>query len=98
MQNCILQKQIALEIIELSNFLDSQYRAKSNFRNHCYLRIAYDKATESKWDLTIQRPFVENADLKILSLALESLRSYKTDFSALLVDNQKSLTYRKKRK
>ena len=89
---------IITEIKKLSNLLDAQYNSELNFRNHCYLRIAYDCALNNKWDLVVNKPFVNNADIKILLTVQNSLRTYINDKKQLLTDNEKSLYFRKKAK
>ena len=91
MQRAVLIK----EIIKLSNLLDKQYYAQGRFRNHCYLRIAYDKVCNDKWDLQVKRPFIENAPVIKLNQALDYLKQYKVDYSILIEDNIQSLRYRK---
>lgn len=83
------------EIMKLSNLLDKQYYAQSRFRNHCYLRIAYDKVCNDKWDLQVKRPFIEHAPVIKLHQALEYLQKYRVNYSVLIEDNIQSLSFRK---
>ena len=85
-------------IKELSNELDELYKTELTFRNHCYLRIAFDNTIGDKWDLSIKRPFVKHADDRQIANALDLLNLYRNDKNSLLVHNQKSLFFRKKQK
>jgi hypothetical protein len=80
---------------QLANDLQKQY-IDLNFRNHCYLRIAYDNAVHSKWDTVVDRPFIANANLIQLTRAKWFLGLYKTDKELLLQHNKISLTFRNK--
>lgn len=84
------------EIKRLSNLLDKQYATELNFRNHCYLRIAYDRVVNNKWDLVVQKPFVKYADEDTLQRAIELLKLYVEDKKQLQADNEKSLEFRRK--
>ena len=84
------------EIIRLSNSLDAQYAAELNFRNHCYLRIAYDNAVNNKWDNVIAKPFIKNANEDQLNVALMLLKNYVTDKVVLNNHNLLSLKFRDK--
>ena len=84
------------EIIRLSNLLDAQYAAELNFRNHCYLRIAYDNAVNNKWDNVIAKPFIKNANEDQLNVALMLLKNYVTDKVVLNNHNLLSLKFRDK--
>ena len=84
------------EIIRLSNLLDAQYTAELNFRNHCYLRIAYDNAVNNKWDNVIAKPFIKNANEDQLNVALMLLNNYVTDKVILNSHNLLSLKFRDK--
>ena len=81
--------------IQLANELEKQY-PDLNFRNHCYLRIAYDNAVDAKWDTVISRPFTAKASLTQVNTANWFLSLYKTDKYLLLEHNKISLKYRKK--
>ena len=83
------------DIIRLSNLLDKQFTAELNFRNHCYLRIAYDNSVKNKWDNIIPKPFIKNAKEEQLKNALELLNHYVLDKQLLLDHNNNSLKYRK---
>ena len=82
-------------ISQLANDLEKQY-PDLNFRNHCYLRIAYDNAVDCKWDAVVDKPFTANASLEQRYTAAWFLKLYKTDKYLLLEHNKISLTYRKK--
>ena len=84
------------EIIRLSKLLDAQYAAELNFRNHCYLRIAYDNAVNYKWDNVIAKPFIKNANEDQLNVALMLLNNYVTDKVMLNNHNLLSLKFRDK--
>ena len=93
----IQQKNMLISTIKrLSNELDLQYSAELNFRNHCYLRIAYDNIVGNKWDVVIKRPFTKYATNNQLQNAAAALLLYKSDKKKLLTDNEKSLGFRKK--
>jgi hypothetical protein len=83
------------EIIRLSNLLDKQFAAELNFRNHCYLRIAYDNSVKNKWDNLIAKPFIKNAKEAQLKKALELLNHYVLDKQLLLEHNNISLKFRR---
>jgi hypothetical protein len=82
-------------IAQLAKDLEKQY-TDLNFRNHCYLRIAYDNAVDNKWDTVVDRPFTKNANPIELSIANALLMMYKIDQELLLEHNKISLTYRQK--
>ena len=84
------------EIIRLSNLLDEQYSKELNFRNHCYLRIAYDNSVSNKWDNVIPKPFVKHANDEQLKNVLMLLNSYVSNKQLLLKHNILSLQFRKK--
>ena len=86
------------EIKRMSNLLDTHYANKLNFRNHCYLRIAYDAVVQDKWDVKVNKPFVKYATENQLENALALLNTYFTDKQHLLADNEKSLLFREKSK
>lgn len=88
-------KQLADDIIVLSNVLDKQYDKALNFRNHCYLRIAFDVTVNNKWDTKVEKPFIKYASEAQLQSALALLRGYLLDKQLLLIDNEKSLAFRK---
>ena len=89
-------KNIAIATIKkLSNELDIQYNNQLNFRNHCYLRIAFDASVENKWDLIIKKPFTKYANDSQLQNVINLLLLYKIDTIRLLQDNERSLMYRK---
>lgn len=91
-----MKEELINQIKSLSNDLDKLYSDKVSFRNHCYLRIAYDNTCGDKWDLVVNRPFIKNATLLQLTISLSYLLRYKNDFTTLISDNTKSLQYRKK--
>ena len=82
-------------ITQLANDLQKQY-TDLNFRNHCYLRIAYDNAVDGKWDGLVDRPFTKNANSVQISIASAFLMMYKIDKELLLEHNRNSLTFRNK--
>ncbi len=82
------------EINRLSDMLDNQYNNELNFRNHCYLRIAYDNTTQDKWDIRVAKPFVKYATNMQLQSAVDLLNKYSSDKLILLSDNDKSLNFR----
>ena len=84
------------EIIRLSNLLDLKFATEMNFRNHCYLRIAYDNSVNNKWDNVIAKPFIKNANEEQLNNAAFLLNKYTSDKELLLKHNLISLTFRKK--
>ncbi|WP_395053252.1 acetyltransferase [Flavobacterium sp.] len=86
------------EIKRLSNLLDVKYNNELNFRNHCYLRIAFDATIGDKWDLKVKKPFVKNATEEQLTTVLQLLNKYIIDKNSLLFDNEKSLLFRENQK
>jgi hypothetical protein len=66
------------------------------FQNHCYWRIALDCVTGDRWNNRLEAPAYKNLETIQLLKVIECLESYKTDRNQLLVDNKKSLGYRKK--
>ena len=84
------------EIIRLSNLLDLKFATEMNFRNHCYLRIAYDNSVNNKWDNVIAKPFIKNANEEQLNNAAFLLNKYTLDKELLLKHNLVSLAFRKK--
>lgn len=87
--------QQILELKRLSIFLDKHYDNELNFRNHCYLRIAYDITTRDKWDNKVAKPFVKYANNVQLQNVIDLLKKYSSDKKSLLSDNEKSLNFRK---
>ena len=85
------------EIIRLSNLLDLQFATELNFRNHCYLRIAYDNTVKNKWNSVIEKPFIKNASDAALDNVLFLLNKYLLDKKILVLHNKISLEFRKKR-
>ena len=83
------------EIIRLSNLLDLKFATELNFRNHCYLRIAYDNSVNNKWDNVIAKPFIKNANEEQLNNAAFLLNKYTSDKELLLKHNLVSLAFRK---
>jgi hypothetical protein len=92
------KNELADKIKKLADELDVQYRKETTWRNHCYLRIAYDNAANAKWNTVIKSPFIEFATDKQLKDALSNLKIYKTNKKQLETDNEKSLEFRKKAK
>ena len=83
------------EIKRLSNTLEKQFETQLNFKNHCYLRIAYDNTANNKWDNVIAKPFIKNANEMQLKNAVFLLNKYTSDKELLLKHNLKSLGFRK---
>ena len=84
------------EIKQLSNSLEKQFETQLNFKNHCYLRIAYDNTANNKWDNVIAKPFIKNANEAQLKNAVFLLNKYTSDRELLLKHNLVSLAFRKK--
>lgn len=84
-----------MSILEKANDLEKMY-PKLNFRNHCYLRIAYDNVVQAKWDTILERPFISKANLLQITQANELLESYRNNIELLLEHNLNSLCYRNK--
>ena len=94
----ILKKDdLVREIKRLSNLLDAHYNSQLNFRNHCYLRIAYDTTIADQWDAQVKKPFTKYASTEQLQNALALLNLYLVDETKLLADNQNSLLFRKRK-
>ncbi len=89
------KKTIIAQIAAIANRLDIKYSSETNFRNHCYLRIAYDCALKNKWDVVVPKPFVKNADVAQLAEVFELLNHYLTNKNQLMLDNIASLNFRK---
>jgi len=89
-----INRQLAFEITVLANVLDKHYNKELNFRNHCYLRIAFDATVNNKWDTKVEKPFTKYASEAQLQNALALLRGYLLDKQLLLIDNEKSLAFR----
>ena len=83
------------EIISLANLLDKQFAKEFNFKNHCYLRIAYDNAVNNKWDKAVNRPFIKNASAEQLKMVLAFLQCYSKNKDLLNKHNLLSLAFRK---
>lgn len=91
-------RKLALDIKVLSNVLDKHYNKELNFRNHCYLRIAFDATVNNKWDTKMGKPYAKYASEAQLQSALAILKGYLLDKQLLLIDNEKSLAFRKNHK
>ena len=89
------KKEIISKIAKIAQTLDHKYSLETNFRNHCYLRIAYDCSMNNKWDTTLQKPFVKNANIAQLTKVVELLNHYLLDKEKLIQDNKTSLNFRK---
>ena len=90
-----IEKDLLIKNLKkLSNELDLQYSNELNFRNHRYLRIAYDNAVNNKWDTVVQKPFVKYADINQLETAVNLLNQYKLAKNKLLLEDNKSLHFR----
>ena len=87
---------IESEIKRLSDFLDTQYASQLNFRNHCYLRIAYDITVKKKWDTVVERPFIKNASADQLNCVIGLLKDYIMNKDLITKHNLISLTFRQK--
>ncbi len=86
---------LIFQIKEFSNLLEKQFYKELNFRNHCYLRIAYDNTVLDQWDNVVKKPFVKFATVTQLKNVLNLFNKYSIDKVMLLSDNDKSLNYRK---
>ena len=84
------------KIIELFNFLDAHYASELNFRNHCYLRIAYDNTINNKWDNVVAKPFIKNASEDQLNNVVGLLKNYTINKDLLIEHNLLSLAFRQK--
>ena len=84
------------EIIRLSNLLDAHYASELNFRNHCYLRIAYDNTVNNKWDNVVAKPFIKNASEDQLNSVVGLLKNYTINKDLLIKHNLLSLAFRQK--
>ena len=84
------------EIIRLSNLLDAHYASELNFRNHCYLRIAYDNTVNNKWDNVVAKPFIKNASEDQLINVVGLLKNYAKNKDLLTKHNLLSLAFRQK--
>jgi len=91
---CKTNRQLAFDITVLSNVLDKHYKKELNFRNHCYLRIAFDATVNNKWDTKVGKPYTKYASEAQLQNALALLKGYLLDKQLLLMDNEKSLAFR----
>lgn len=91
---CKTTLQLAADIKFVSNALDTHYDKELNFRNHCYLRIAFDNTVNNKWDTKVEKPFVKYATEAQLQNALILLKSYLLNKQLLLIDHKKSLEFR----
>lgn len=89
------KNSLIIEIKNLANLLDAQYDSELTFRNHCYLRIAYDNTVQQKWDAAVKKPFVKYASIDNLKYAVGLLNKYRINKTKLLLDNEKSLGFRK---
>ena len=89
------KKVIIAQIAEIANTLELKYSTETNFRNHCYLRIAYDCTLKNKWDTIISKPFVKNANFEQITNVVELLNRYLLDKNKLITDNSTSLNFRK---
>ncbi len=62
--------------------------------DHCFKRIAFDFATQGKWDEKVNRPFKDNASDQQLLLAYKALMEMYDDPELCNRLNEKSLSYR----
>lgn len=81
--------------MEIANELEDVY-PEFTFKNHCYLRIAYDNVIQARWDKVIAKPFVIRANSSQVEEANQLLNLYKSDKELLLQHHKISLTYRNK--
>lgn len=91
-----IENDLVSEIKKLSNQLDNHYKLELNFRNHCYLRIAYDITVKNKWDSIVKRPFTKYASEHQLQTVFNLLKQYVIDKEKLVHDNKISLEFREK--
>lgn len=89
--------ELNIKPIEIANELENVY-PELNFRNHCYLRIAYDNVIQTRWDKVIAKPFVIRANSSQVEEANQLLNLYKSNKELLLQHHKISLTYRNKTK
>lgn len=89
--------ELNIKPIEIANELENVY-PELNFKNHCYLRIAYDNVIQARWDKVITKPFVIRANSSQLEEAKQLLNLYKSNKELLLQHHKISLTYRNKTK
>ena len=87
-------------------YLEKEYKRVSNelgssgiikkFQNHCYLRMANDAATGSKWTNVVNKPFIKNATDKQLQKSVETLWQMQEDHDSIDILNTYSLHKRNK--
>ena len=87
-------------------YLEKEYKRVSNelgnsgvikrFQNHCYLRMANDLATASKWTDVVNKPFVKNATDIQLQKSVETLWEMQYDLESIDILNMYSLFKRNK--
>ena len=87
-------------------YLEKEYKRVSNelgssgiikrFQNHCYLRMANDLATGSKWTDVVNKPFVKNATDIQLQKSVETLWQMQNDHRSIDILNMYSLHKRNK--
>lgn len=90
------QEQLRQRYLEMGRELEATY-SEMDFRNHCYWRIALDNVLGEKWDRVIDRPAYKNLSENELKEVLERLHIYLQDRDRLLRDNERSLSFRKKK-
>ncbi len=83
------------DIRKLAFELESHYLNEFDFKNHCYLRIAYDNVLNNKCDMVVKKPFVNNATQKQLEEGLNLLKQYLANRDLLKQHNNCSLNFRK---
>lgn len=88
------EREIKKKLILKFAFELEKIYPNSNFKHHCYLRIAYDNTLESDWRKVIQKPFLTNCKSSSLITVLNLLQLYIVSEQHLIEDNKKSLYYR----
>lgn len=78
----------------LAKKLEKTY-PETEFKDHCFWRIALDNTLKNQWNEVIERPAYEHLSLIQLQKVIHKLESYLKDKGLLLDDNQRSLNYRR---
>jgi hypothetical protein len=63
--------------------------------DHCFKRIAFDRATQAKWDTVVNRPFYENATSRQMKKAVKALKEMARSPARARELNKASLRYRR---
>lgn len=87
-------KILVNQYFQLARQLEKTY-PETDFRDHCYWRIALDNILKEKWDIAIKRPAYKHLSTAQLTQVVEKLKSYLENKQRLLIDNQRSLNYRR---